>query len=310
MLRQLDLPKTLMPKLVDPGTVLGCLNDDVRHAAGLHHGALIAPCTHDTSSAVAAMPGLGDDWAFISCGTWSVVGAITPEIMTGPKIFRAGLSNGLAFRQTYLYQNIIGLWLLQQAQTEWTNDGNAYSHADLIRAAGEAPANGPLIDVNDPRFVAPSHMVGAIRDYCRDTSQASPATPAEVARCILESLALGYRRVIEQLAQVLGRSFNAIHVVGGGSQNGLLCQFTAEATGLPVLAGPTEATAMGNLLVQACARGPLTGADDVRNVVRRSCTPATYKPAHPATWDRRYESYSRLLKSSTNEECCVTTERK
>src|SRR5664280_1222 len=123
-------------------------------------------------------------------------------------MFRAGLSNGLAFRQTYLYRNIIGLWLLQQAQAEWQNDGNAYSYADLIRAAGEAPADGPLIDVNDPRFLAPSHMVGEIRGYCRDTGQTSPATPAEVTRCIIESLALSYRQVIEQLVRLLGRSFS------------------------------------------------------------------------------------------------------
>jgi rhamnulokinase len=143
-------------------------------------------------------------------------------------------------------------------------------------------------------------MVEAIGSYCRETGQPPPATPGEVARCILESLALEYRRSIEQLARLLRRSFKVIHVVGGGSQNPLLCQFTANATGLLVLAGPMEATVMGNLLVQACATGELDTAQDVREVVRRSSSPVAYEPAHRALWDRRYEAYCRLLELPEN----------
>ena len=294
VLGRLDLPRSLLPELIDPGTPLGDLYADVRQATGLNSGKLIAPCTHDTPSAVAATPGQGDDWAFVSCGTWSVVGALTSGIITTPAAFQAGFCNGLTLERSYLCENIIGLWVLQQTQAAWQNEGMAYTYEELAGLASQCAADGPLIDMNDPRFLAPQKMGETIRAYCRDTGQRVPAAPGEVARCILESLALSYRRTIERLGQVLARSFRVIHIVGGGSRNQLLCRFTADATGLPVLAGPAEATVIGNLLVQAHGCGVLAGAEDVREVVRRSWTPVVYEPARDASWDRRYEAYCRL----------------
>ena len=297
---RLDLPREIMPTLVDPGTVLGGLRDSVGRQTGLEQGVVIDSCTHDTASAVAAVPAEGDDWAFVSSGTWSVVGALTDRVVTTPEALAAGFCNELTVGSFFLCRNIMGLWLLQQARAAWERGGQAYSYPDLVALAGQSPAGGPLIDPDDGAFLAPEDMSRAIAEYCERTDQPQPRGPAASARCILESLALSYRHALEQLGSILGRRFRAVHVVGGGSLNTLLCQLTADATALPVVAGPVETTAAGNVLVQALARGHLASPAEVRRVVRRSTDLARYEPKDTAAWQERYGAFRRMLERARN----------
>jgi len=291
----LGLPRAIMPDLVDPGTVLGPLRESVAQETGLEQVTVIAPCTHDTGSAVAAVPGRGDDWAFLSSGTWSILGALTDEVVTSPEAHAAGLCNELTLDSPFLCSNIMGLWLLQQARAVWQRSGESHSYAELVKLAEGAPDGGPLVHPNDSGFLAPEDMVQAIRQYCRGTDQPEPQGIAETTRCILESLALCYRHGLDQLAEILDRSFSVLHIVGGGSQNTLLCQFAANATRLPVSAGPVEATAAGNVLVQALALGHVGAPQAIRDMVRQSFTLVEYEPRETRQWEDRYGRYIDLV---------------
>ena len=298
VIRKLDLPLPLFPELVDPGTIVGELLGSVGEKVGLKRGVVIAPCTHDTASAVAAVPAQGGDWAFLSCGTWSVVGALTPEVVTSPQAFAAGVFNELTLRSYFLCRNIMGLWLLQQTRATWEREGETYSYEELGKLAGQAPGGGPVINPDAPRFLPPQDMPQSIMEYCAQTKQRIPHGPGETSRCILESLAFAYRHRLEQLGAMLGRTFQVVHLVGGGSKNSLLCQLTANVTGLPVLAGPSEATVAGNVMVQALAKGYVTTAAEIREVVRRSTEPVEYEPRDTRRYQERYGEYLRLLEKA------------
>ncbi len=295
LFRNFDLPISLMPQLVDPGTLIGDLSKAVAREVGLKRAPAAAPCTHDTASAVAAVPGNGNDWAFLSSGTWSVLGALTDHVVTSPEAFLAGVCNELTVQNFFLCRNIMGLWLFQQARRIWQQKGNDYSYAELVKLAEGAPEGGPLINPDDPTFLAPEDMTCAIREYCARTGQRQPADAGEMVRCILESLALSYRHGLNQLAQILGRTFRVLHIVGGGSRNRLLCQLTADATGIPVLAGPTEATVAGNVLVQAMATGSIASPQEIRDIVRASSKLVEYDPRDRQRFEDGYDKYLRLL---------------
>ncbi len=278
MFHLFNLPRSIMPEIVDPGAVLGELSESVRRGCGLSEGIVIAPCTHDTASAVAAVPGHGDNWAFINSGTWSIIGAMTERPVASAEAFTAGLCNELTLQSFFLCHNIMGLWILQQTRSSWARQGEIYSYAELAQFAEKAQAGGPLIRPDDPSFLAPADMVAAIRDYCRRTDQRPPEGPVAVTRCILESLACSYRLTLDALGRILGRRFEVLHIVGGGSLNTLLCQLTADATALRVVAGPVEATVCGNVLVQAMARAAVGSALEIRDVVRTSSALVEYQP--------------------------------
>ncbi len=294
IVRKLDLPASILPELVDPGTVLGDVLGPVRDAVGLKSGVVIAPCTHDTGSAVAAVPGQGDDWAFLSCGTWSVLGTLNPDVVTTPRAYAAGMFNELTIHSRILCRNIVGLWLLQQARAAWMRAGKSYSYEEIVKLAAQAPEGGPLINADAPRFHAPQDMLVAIQQYCAETGQAVPQHPGETARCILESLAFAYRRWLDEITALSGRSFRVLHLVGGGSKNSLLCQLTANATGLPVMAGPSEATVAGNVMVQALAKGLVRTTQEMRDVIGRSSELVEYQPQDVASYQRRFDEYLRL----------------
>jgi rhamnulokinase len=295
VIRRLDLPIRIMPELAEPGTVVGELRESVRRAVGLRRGVVLAPCTHDTASAVAAVPGVGEEWAFLGCGTWSVVGALTHEPVTSRAAYSAGLCNELTLNGLFLCRNIMGFWLLQQSRLAWQRKGETYSAEDVVKLAQQAPESDTLINPDEAGFYAPEDMNGAIRGYCARTSQVSPDGLGETARCILASLAVSYKHRLDQISEVLDRKFRVLHAFGGGTRNPLLCQFTANATGLPVLAGPAEATVTGNLLVQALAIGAIASADYVRNVVRASAKLVQYEPEDTQRWQDYYGRYLRLL---------------
>jgi rhamnulokinase len=261
LLRRLDLPTDLFPPLVQPGERLGGLLPEVVAATGLPASvAVVAVGSHDTASAVVGVPATDPRWAYVSSGTWSLVGLEldAPVLTAGSREANFTNEGGVDGRTRFL-RNVGGLWLLSESLRAWSADGEPADLADLLEQAGRLPAGGPVIDVDDERFIAPDDMPDRIRRACRDAGQPVPSSRAEVVRCVLASLAAAYARTLDQAERLTGRRVEVVHVVGGGAQNALLCQLAADATGRTVLAGPVEATALGNVMVQARTAGSLTG---------------------------------------------------
>src|SRR6478736_1109445 len=272
-----DVRRLLAP-LVEPGTVLGPVLPDVAADLGLAGAVHVAVGSHDTASAVAAVP-LGDaPAAWISSGTWSLVGVELPAPVRSEAGRAANFTNELGVAGTVRYlRNVAGLWLLQESLRAWADAGTPQDLDALLAAAAEVPALRTVVDVDDPAFAPPGDMPARIAAAARRTGQPVPGSPAEVVRCVLDSLALAYRRTVRRAGALSGRPVEVVHVVGGGARNALLCRLTADATGLPVVAGPVEATAVGNLLTQALALGELTGGlPAARAVVRASTALVTH----------------------------------
>ncbi|MCS7064650.1 MAG: rhamnulokinase [Fimbriimonadales bacterium] len=296
LLAQLGIPAQIFPEIRSPGTTLGNLDREVAEATGLLVAKGVLPAAHDTGSAVAAVPFTDPKAAYISSGTWSLVGVETPEPVINEQGLQHNFTNeggvGGRFR---LLKNVMGLWLLQESRRTWAAQGNEWSYDELMRMAQDAPPFRALIDPDEIRFLPPGDMPARIQAFCRETAQPVPQSPGEIVRCILESLALKYRQVIDLLEQVCGWHIPVVHIVGGGVQNRWLCQATADATGRPVLAGPVEATAVGNLLVQAMGLGYLNGLDEVRELVRRAFSPTLYEPRDTHAWHEAYEKFTQFL---------------
>jgi len=298
LFQAMGLSKKLLQDIVEPGTVLGPLVEDVAADTGYRHVPVVATASHDTASAVAAVPAEGRNWAYISSGTWSLVGVEEPAPVISNSSLEANFTNegGVAGTVRFL-KNVSGLWLVQGCRKAWSAEG-AVTYDDLTRAAMDAPVFAALIDPDSPRFLNPPDMPEAIAGYCRATNQAPPMTRAAMIRSLLESLALKYRHVIEQLGLVLGHPIEKIHVIGGGSRNTLLCQLTADATRIPVVAGPAEATAIGNILVQAMATGRVASPAEMRAIIRESFELRTYAPSgSQAAWDAAYVRFRGLLEA-------------
>lgn len=286
LLARLGIPVRLFPEVVPPGTLLGPLRDDVAEETRLRGTTVIAPTTHDTASAVASVPFRRPGAAYISAGTWSLVGLEIGEPLIDDRTFAANLTNEGGVAGTFrLLRNVTGLWLLHECRRAWAIDGSDWSFDELVAMAEEAAPLRSLIDPNDPSFAAPGDMPRRIRAFCARTGQQPPHTPGEVVRCALESIALRHRHAIATLREAVGAEPPEVHVVGGGARNRLLCQWTADATGLPVLAGPEEATQIGNLVVQALALGELASLEEAREVVRASFAPALYEPRTSDAWE-------------------------
>jgi rhamnulokinase len=303
LLARLGLPAEILPDVVRPGTVLGPLLPWVAEEVGLDQAPVIATASHDTASAVAAVPvqhshsGLAGtpDYAYLSSGTWSLLGAELPEPLITAQSLASNYTNeggvGGSFR---FLKNVVGLWLVQECRRTWAQAGQPLTYDELVTLAAQAPPFGALVDPDDASFLEPGDMPSRIRAFCGRTAQPIPESKGALVRCVLESLALKYRWVLERLEALLGRRCRVLHIVGGGVQNRLLCQFTADAIGRPVVAGPVEATAVGNILVQAIARGHLTGLAEARELVRRSFELSTYQPESAAAWDEAYQRFVRL----------------
>ncbi len=291
----MDIPLSLMQDVLQPGTVIGPLSQDIMEEMGLDETLVVATASHDTAAAIAAIPAAGEEWAYISSGTWSLMGIETSRPIIDRQALEANFTNegGVAGSVRFL-KNIAGLWLVQQCRKEWSGR-SALGYDELTRMAGEAEPFKAMIDPDWKDFLNPVSMPAAIQRYCQETGQSAPGTPPEIVRCILESLALKYRFTLDQLRRLASTEITKIHVIGGGARNKLLCQFTADATGLPVLAGPAEATAIGNIMVQALALGHLRTLPDIRNVVRNSVNIKTFEPRRNGDWETAYERYQNLL---------------
>jgi rhamnulokinase len=295
LVESLGLPTRILGNLVQPGTVLGPLRASVAADTGLNPVPVIAPATHDTASAIAAVPAVGSSWAYISSGTWSLMGVeLSAPLLTDPALGYNFTNEGGVGGTVRFLKNIMGLWLVQECRRAWERAGTTYTYEALMRLAEAAPPFLSLVNPNDEVFILPANMPQALADYCGRTGQPTPADTGATIRCTLESLALCYRQTLDRLEELTGRRLEKIHVVGGGSQNTLLCQLTADACNRPVLAGPVEATAIGNVLVQALGLSLLGSLAEAREVVRRSFDVREFTPQRPAAWQEPYERFRAL----------------
>lgn len=298
LMERLGLPTHFLPTIVQPGTTLAPLLAGVAEETGCGQVPVIAPACHDTGSAVVAVPATGRDHVYISSGTWSLVGVEVDEPVINERALELNFTNEGGVSGTFrLLKNVMGLWLVQECRRTWVREGGELSYDEMARLASEAPAFAALVDPDDPSFLDPGDMPSRLRQACERTGQSAPADRGAILRCALDSLALKYRRVIESLDSLLGRRLSPVHIVGGGLQNRLLCQLTADVTQRPVIAGPVEATAMGNVIVQAMAAGEIASLDEGRAVVRASQTLLTYQPRteHAAACDDAYQRFSGIV---------------
>jgi rhamnulokinase len=296
LLEQLDIPTAILPPLRLPGELLGTVRADVAAEVGLDGVPVMTVGCHDTASAVAAVPDLDERSAYVSSGTWSLVGVEVPEPVLNERARELNFTNeGGVGGVIRLLKNVAGLWLLQESRRQWQREGADYGWIELLELAAQAEAFRSIVDPDAPEFLAPGDIPRRIRAYCRRTGQPEPEGVGAVARCCLESLALRYRWIVDALEGLSGRRIEAVRIVGGGSRNALLNQFTADACGRTVVAGPVEATALGNLLMQAVASGHLSGLESGRRAVAASVERRWYRPQPTDAWHEAYARFVKLL---------------
>ena len=296
LLSRLGIPTGMFGQVVQPGTRLGPILPAVADRVGLRGLQVVTPPCHDTASAVAAVPARGSRYAYISSGTWSLMGAVVPEPVVNDAARTLGFTNeGGVSGTVRLLKNIAGLWLVQECRRAWARAGEDLSYDALTALAAGARPFQAFIDPDDASFLSPEDMPAAIQAYLARTGQPALAKRGDLLRASLEGLAWDYRRTLAKLERLLGHRVEVIHIVGGGSQNQLLCQMAADACGRPVLAGPVEATAAGNLLAQAISAGECASWDEAREVVRATFPPRTYEPKETAAWDEASPRVERIL---------------
>jgi sugar (pentulose or hexulose) kinase len=296
LIRAMNLPPVIFGKLIDPGTILGDLLPEIAKEVGAKKLMVIAPAGHDTASAVVGVPAEESEPVFLSSGTWSIIGRELDAPIISVDSFNATFSNeGGAFGTTCFLKNVAGMWLLQECKRIWDSEGRSISFGELVAHAESSPPFQSLIDPDAADFQTPLSMPEAIIAFCRRTGQNPPETPGGFARVILESLALKYRMVKESLAGVTGKPVEKVYIVGGGSQNKLLNQFAADAMGCPIVAGPVEATSIGNILMQLYALGRLRSLAECRALVRRSFETNVFVPEETTRWDAAFMRFKTIL---------------
>lgn len=299
LLAAVGLRQEQFAPVVESGSRLGRLKTELAAEAGLPQIEVIASCSHDTGAAVAAVPAASEHWAYLSSGTWSLMGVEWPHPIITEQGRDLNFTNEIGFGRTArILKNIIGLWLVQECRRAWAQRGQEYDYVQLTDMAAEAKPFVSLINPADPRCVRPGDMPERIAAFCRETDQPVPDSPGAFVRCAFESLALYYRIVLRQLEQLTGKPIRQLHIVGGGSKNRLLNQFAANALQIPIIAGPAECTALGNVLVQAIALGQVPSLAAAREVVRNSFQLATIQPEPRAVWDEAFVRFEKLLQRS------------
>ncbi|MBD2845624.1 rhamnulokinase [Paenibacillus sp. IB182496] len=295
LLTRLGLERRWFGKVLQPGERAGRLQPSVCEELGVPAIEVVAAAEHDTGSAVVAVPARQRPFAYLSCGTWSLMGTETEQPVMGEQALALNFTNEGGYGGTYrLLKNIMGLWILQETRREWEKQGQSYGFPELVALAEQSPAFGVWIDPDDAAFLAPGDMTPRIRDYCARTGQRAPQTPGEFVRCIMESLALKYRYVLEMTERLSAQRFEGLHMVGGGIQNTLLCRWTASAIGKPVWAGPAEGSAIGNLAVQWIAQGAFADIWEARAAIADSFPVTTYEPRDGAAWNEAYGRFREL----------------
>jgi rhamnulokinase len=291
---KLGLPMEIMPEIVMPGTVVGPLSDSIAREIGCEKIPVIAIGSHDTASAVLGVPGSGSNWAYLSSGTWSLMGVELSQAIIDDKTFGYGFTNEGGVQNTIrLLKNIMGLWLVQECKRQWQREGQDLSYGELTEMASKAQPFFGHVDCDNSDFLAPGDMPTRINKHLSQTGQSSTRDKGQMVRLILESLAMKYRTTLEAIEDVTGETVEVLHIVGGGIQNELLCQFAADAIGKRVVTGPIEATASGNILMQAIAAGRIKGIDEARGIVRQSFELKEYRPQDTSLWTEKYRQYTK-----------------
>jgi rhamnulokinase len=297
LLAGIDIPSTWFEDPLSPGTRAGSLRGAVRDELGLGAIPVIAVAEHDTGSAVAAIPALQRPFAYLICGTWSLMGTEVDQPVMNERALQLNFTNEGGVGGTYrLLKNIMGLWILQESKREWDRLGESYTFPELIELAEQAPPFRTFIDPDHDTFLAPGDMPLRIREYCRATGQPIPSGIGEMVRCILESLALKYRYVLRLTEQLSGVTYTGLHMVGGGIQNEMLCRFTANAIGKPVWAGPVEGSAIGNLALQCISQGLFNDIWEARRIIRDSFPITGYEPSEAQAWEQAYGDFMRVCR--------------
>lgn len=299
IIRKLGIDRSLLQEVVRPGTEIGVLNQNISRAIDVEGIKVMAVTSHDTASAIASVPAEGDNWIYISSGTWSLMGVENRQAIIDQRSRLYNFTNEGGAEGTFRFlKNIMGLWLLQECKRSWEKSEGKISYEEIVDLARLAPPFASMIDPDYAGFYNPLDMPAAIDTFCRQSGQVSPRGIGPVARTVLEGLALKYKMVLDQLELITGKRYEVIHIIGGGSQNELLCQFTANATGKRVVTGPVEATGTGNLLMQAIGLGYLRSMEHAREVVKNSFELRHYEPEDTATWENAYKKFLSIAKQN------------
>ena len=296
LLQSIGLTRSKFGKMVKPGTMIGTLTDEVQRITGLGPVPVIAVAGHDTASAVAAVPARNENFAYLSSGTWSLMGIETKDAIINKRSYELNFTNeGGIEGTTRFLKNICGMWLYERCRKEWPEEVRRLSHPELQGSAMDVEPFRSIINPDDELFANPPSMLEAIQTYCRNTNQTVPETPAEICRCIFDSLALRYRQVFAWLKEFASFDLNVLHIIGGGSLNKYLNQFTADALGVEVLAGPQECTAIGNMMMQAKAAGLVSDIWEMRRIIADSVELVKYEPKDKVVWDAAYKKYLEIV---------------
>jgi rhamnulokinase len=295
LLASLGLTRSMFGKMVNPGTPIGILTDEVQKMTGLGPVPVIAVAGHDTGSAVAAVPAKDEKFAYLSSGTWSLMGIETKDAIISDLSYERNFTNeGGIEGTTRFLKNICGMWLYERCRKEWPEEVRKLSHPELQGSAMQVEAFRSIINPDDAQFANPDSMINAIQQYCRKTNQPVPETPAEICRCIFDSLALRYKQVFQWMQEFAPFKLEVLHIIGGGSLNKYLNQFTANATGATVLAGPQECTAIGNIMMQAKAAHLVKDIWEMRQIIADSVDLVKYEPTDKAVWDQAFDKYLKI----------------
>lgn len=296
LLEAIEVHPSVIPPLIKPGKVVGLLRDSIAKECGLNTIPIIAVAGHDTASAIVSIPAKNKKFAYISSGTWSLMGIEVDEPIINEQSYKMNFTNEGGVEGTIRFlKNITGMWLLEQCRKEWEQLGRTYTYDEIIKMAKTAKGFQCFVDPDDAVFANPESMIESIIKFCTETGQSAPKEDAEFIRCIFESLALKYKYVLSCLCELSPHAIEVLHIIGGGSQNKLLNQFTANATGLPIVAGPYEATAIGNIMMQAKGLGLVKSLKEIRTIINESFTLESYEPQDTELWNNAYEIFLKLI---------------
>jgi len=296
LLNKAGIPTNILEEIILPGTILGNVKEEVAHETGSKSIPVVAVAGHDTGSAIVSVPSTLNNFAYISSGTWSLMGIESQKPLISDQIREMNFTNeGGVDGTTRFLKNIMGMWLIQEVQRIWAEEGTSYSWPEMVELARNSDPFKFLINPDDTMFLNPRNMVQAVRDFCYQTAQGTPQSHGETIRCIYDSLALKYRYTLEQIRDVSDQPIEVIHIIGGGANNHFLNQLTADATGLQVIAGPTEATAIGNILIQAKALGYVGSVNEIREIIANSFGLVKFVPSADLDWDEAYNQYLRIM---------------
>ncbi|NLZ45841.1 MAG: rhamnulokinase [Clostridiales bacterium] len=294
----LGIPKNIFTQIIDSGTIVGQLSDEICHELGVKSVPVIAVCGHDTQDAVVATPAKDKDFIFVSCGTWSLFGTELEKPIVNNTTHRLNITNEMGYQgTTNLLNNIIGLWLIQESRRQWAREGQEYSYAQLEKLALESEPFKCFINPDYPAFTPMGNIPRQIREYYEKTNQRTPETVGEVVRCIYESLSMKYRYSLNLIKEATNKEYETIHIVGGGAKDGLLCQMTSDACGIKVVSGPIEATVLGNVAIQLMAHGEISDVWEARKIIEKSANTKTFKPVQGESINEtQAKAYERFIK--------------